>query len=89
MAQDPGLQSLDLCLQNLHLVQQKLEQDKLLYRQQLVECQQQEDLIKNLIKQRDVLRAQYEAFLEQVSSSRCSFLGRGQPFMECPKERMG
>ncbi|XP_039074792.1 LOW QUALITY PROTEIN: dynein heavy chain domain-containing protein 1 [Hyaena hyaena] len=57
---------------NLHLVQQKLEQDKLLYRRQLVECQQQEDLIKNLIKQRDVLRAQYEAFLEQMGKA---FLG--------------
>ena len=58
-------------MQNLHILQQQLQQDKLLYRRQLAECQQQEDLIKNLTKQRDALRAQYEAFLEQVRSCCC------------------
>ncbi|OWK17799.1 hypothetical protein Celaphus_00009130 [Cervus elaphus hippelaphus] len=47
----------------------QLDQIKILYKRQLTECRQQENLIENLTKQRDALKAQYEAFLEQVSSS--------------------
>lgn len=71
LAQDPELQSLDLCLQNISLLQQQLEKGKGLSKQQLAECRQQEKLIENLTKQRDALRAQHEAFLEQVGISCC------------------
>lgn len=61
--------NLGLCSQNLSTFHQQLEQGKLLYKQQLAECRQQENLVENLTKQWDALRAQHEAFLEQVSSS--------------------
>uniref|UniRef100_G1TCQ8 Dynein heavy chain domain-containing protein 1 n=1 Tax=Oryctolagus cuniculus TaxID=9986 RepID=G1TCQ8_RABIT len=57
---------------NVSTFQQQLEQSKLLYKQQLLECRHQENLIENLIKQRDALRAQHEAFLEQMGKA---FLG--------------
>ncbi|KAF3830030.1 hypothetical protein GH733_001455, partial [Mirounga leonina] len=72
LAQDLELQSLDLCLQTVSIHQQQLEKGKLLFRQQLGECQQQENLIGNLTKQRDALQAQHEAFLEQMGKA---FLG--------------
>ncbi|XP_061236540.1 dynein heavy chain domain-containing protein 1 isoform X3 [Bos javanicus] len=50
----------------------QLDQSKILYKRQLTECRQQENLIENLTKQRDALRAQYEAFLEQMGKA---FLG--------------
>lgn len=71
LAQELELHNLDLYLQNLRILQQQLDKGKLLFRQQLAECQQQENLIENLTKQRDALRDQYEAFLEQVGSSCC------------------
>lgn len=61
--------SLGLCSQHLNTLHQQLEQGKLLHKQQLAECRQQENLIKNLTRQWDALRAQHEAFLEQVGSS--------------------
>lgn len=57
---------MDLCSQTLISLSQQLEQNKLQYYQQLVVCQQQENLIENLTNQRDTLRLQYETFLEQV-----------------------
>lgn len=51
------------------MLRQQLEQSKILHKRQLAECRQQETLIKNLAKQWDALRAQHEAFLEQVGSS--------------------
>ncbi|XP_055972341.1 dynein heavy chain domain-containing protein 1 [Sorex fumeus] len=51
------------------LLRQMLDQNKLQHSQQLSVCQQQENLIENLTKQRDALRAQYEAFLEQMSTA--------------------
>ncbi|XP_059786957.1 dynein heavy chain domain-containing protein 1 isoform X6 [Balaenoptera ricei] len=50
----------------------QLDQNKLLHKRQLAECRQQENLIENLSKQRDALRAQHEAFLEQMGKA---FLG--------------
>lgn len=61
--------SLGLCSQKLSTLHQQLEQGKSLYKQQLAECRQQENLIENLTKQWDALRDQHEAFLEQVGSS--------------------
>lgn len=61
--------SLGLCSQNLRTFQQQLEQGKLLYKQRLAECRQQENLTESLTIQSDALRAQHEAFLEQVGSS--------------------
>lgn len=55
-----------LCSQTLISLSQQLEQNKLQYHQQLVVCQQQENLIENLTNQRDTLRLHYETFLEQV-----------------------
>lgn len=52
-------------------LQQQLQKGQLLIKQQLAECQQQENLIETLTKQRDNLRAQHEALLEQVGSSCC------------------
>ncbi|KAM9658950.1 dynein heavy chain domain-containing protein 1 [Trichechus inunguis] len=57
---------------SLSAFQHQLEQDRLLYKQQLAECRQQEKLIENLVKQRDALQAQHEAFLEQMGQA---FLG--------------
>ena len=69
----PGPRSGDaepnLCSQSLGRLNHQLDQSKSLYKRQLTECRQQENLIENLTKQRDALRAQYEAFLEQVRSS--------------------
>lgn len=48
---------------------QQLEQNKLQYHQQLVVCQQQENLIENLTNQRDTLRLHYETFLEQMGTA--------------------
>uniref|UniRef100_A0A671E126 Dynein heavy chain domain-containing protein 1 n=1 Tax=Rhinolophus ferrumequinum TaxID=59479 RepID=A0A671E126_RHIFE len=56
----------------LNICQQQLEQGKLLYQQQLAGCRQQENLAENLTKQSDALRAQHEAFLEQMGKA---FLG--------------
>nr|XP_012641979.1 dynein heavy chain domain-containing protein 1 isoform X4 [Microcebus murinus] len=57
---------------NLSIFQQQLEKIKLQYRWQLTECRHQETLIESLTKQRDILRDQYEAFLEQMDKA---FLG--------------
>ncbi|XP_008579798.1 PREDICTED: dynein heavy chain domain-containing protein 1-like [Galeopterus variegatus] len=57
---------------SLSILQQQLEQSKLLHKQKLAECQHQENLIKNLAKQQDALQAQHEAFLEQMGKA---FLG--------------
>ncbi|XP_054436597.1 dynein heavy chain domain-containing protein 1 [Pteronotus mesoamericanus] len=65
-------QELKDSLLNLSTLHQQLEQGKLLYKQQLAECGQQENLIKNLTKQWDALQAQHEAFLEQMGKA---FLG--------------
>ncbi|KAM8818852.1 LOW QUALITY PROTEIN: dynein heavy chain domain-containing protein 1 [Rhynchonycteris naso] len=65
-------QELKNSLVNLSTLHQQLEQGKLLYKRQLGESQQQEHLIKNLTKQLDALRAQHEAFLEQMGKA---FLG--------------
>nr|KAF6394612.1 dynein heavy chain domain 1 [Molossus molossus] len=65
-------QKLKNSFMNLKTVQQQLEQGKLLHKQQLEECRQQENLIKNLTRQWDALRAQHEAFLEQMGKA---FLG--------------
>ncbi|KAI5211765.1 Dynein Heavy Chain Domain-Containing Protein 1 [Manis pentadactyla] len=65
-------QQLKASLRTLSTLQQQLEQGKLLYKQQLAECRKQENLIEKLTKQRDALRAQYEAFLEQMGKA---FLG--------------
>ena len=61
----------ELCSQSLGRLHHQLDQNKLLHKRQLAECRQQENLIENLTKQRDALRAQHEAFLEQVGSSCC------------------
>lgn len=63
------LQDLGLCSQNVGMYQGQLEQSKILYRQKMVECQHLESLIENLARQHDALKAQQEAFLEQVRSS--------------------
>lgn len=63
------LQDLGLCSQNVGMYQSQLEQSKILYKQKMVECQHQESLIENLVRQHDALKAQQEAFLEQVGSS--------------------
>ncbi|XP_035578888.1 dynein heavy chain domain-containing protein 1 [Zalophus californianus] len=65
-------QLLKVSRKTVSIHQQQLEKGKLLFRQQLGECQQQENLIGNLTKQRDALRAQREAFLEQMGKA---FLG--------------
>lgn len=65
------LQGLDLCSQNVGMYQSQLEESKLLYKQKMAECQHQESLIENLVKQQNALQAQQEAFLEQVGSSCC------------------
>ncbi|XP_040612918.1 dynein heavy chain domain-containing protein 1 [Mesocricetus auratus] len=57
---------------NLGIYQAQLEQSKLLYRQKMAECQHQESLIENLVRQQDALQAQQEAFLEQMGKA---FLG--------------
>ncbi|XP_023557836.1 dynein heavy chain domain-containing protein 1-like [Octodon degus] len=54
---------------NLNLAQQQLEQSKLLYKQQLSECRHQESLTETLVKQRDALQAQHQAFLEQMGKA--------------------
>ncbi|KAM4846327.1 dynein heavy chain domain-containing protein 1 [Thomomys bottae] len=54
------------------MLQHQLDQSKLQYRRQLAECRHQENLIDNLIKQRDALQAHYDAFLEQMGKA---FLG--------------
>lgn len=65
------LQGLDLCSQNVGMYQSQLEQSKLLYKQKTAECQHQESLIENLVRQQNALQAQQEAFLDQVGSSCC------------------
>ncbi|XP_037695568.1 dynein heavy chain domain-containing protein 1 [Choloepus didactylus] len=65
-------QELKVSCKSLSAFQQQIEQDKLLYKQQLAECRQQENLIENLAKQRDALQAQQNAFLEQMGKA---FLG--------------
>ncbi|XP_053518807.1 dynein heavy chain domain-containing protein 1 [Artibeus jamaicensis] len=62
-------QELKDSLMNLSTLHQQLEQGKLLHKQQLAEGGQQENLIKNLTKQWDALRAQHEAFLEQMGKA--------------------
>uniref|UniRef100_A0A8C7A6A2 Dynein heavy chain domain 1 n=1 Tax=Neovison vison TaxID=452646 RepID=A0A8C7A6A2_NEOVI len=57
---------------NVTTLQQQLQKGQLLIKQQLAECQQQENLIETLTKQRDNLRAQHEALLEQMGKA---FLG--------------
>nr|KAF6324397.1 dynein heavy chain domain 1 [Myotis myotis] len=56
----------------LSILRQQLEHSKILHKRQLAECRQQESLIKSLTKQWDALRAQHEAFLEQMGKA---FLG--------------
>lgn len=85
--------SLGLCSQNLNTCQQQLEKGKLLYQQQLADCRQQENLAENLTKQSDALRAQHEAFLEQVGSF-ChlpctAVLGGDSPSQDAQKKRQG
>lgn len=63
------LKDLDLCSQNVGMYQAQLEQCKILYKQKMAECQHLESLIENLTRQHDALKAQHEAFLEQVGSS--------------------
>ncbi|XP_076969933.1 dynein heavy chain domain-containing protein 1 isoform X10 [Tamandua tetradactyla] len=65
-------QELKVSSKSLSTFRQQLEEDKLLYKQQLAECQQQENLIENLAKQRDALQAQQDAFLQQMGQA---FLG--------------
>ncbi|XP_070482220.1 dynein heavy chain domain-containing protein 1 isoform X1 [Equus przewalskii] len=65
-------QQLKASCRTLSTLHQQLDQGKLLYKRQLAECRQQENLIENLIKQQDALRTQHEAFLEQMSKA---FLG--------------
>ncbi|KAM7329095.1 hypothetical protein ACRRTK_010708 [Alexandromys fortis] len=71
-AQGMELQGLDLCSQNVGMYQSQLEESKLLYKQKMAECQHQESLIENLVKQQNALQAQQEAFLEQMGKA---FLG--------------
>ncbi|XP_076795999.1 dynein heavy chain domain-containing protein 1 isoform X2 [Arvicanthis niloticus] len=54
---------------NVGMYQSQLEQSKILYKQKMVECQHQESLIENLVKQHDALKAQQEAFLEQMGKA--------------------
>lgn len=68
-AQGMELQGLDLCSQNIGMYQSQLDQVKQLYKQKMAECQHQESLIENLVRQQCTLQAQQEAFLEQVGSS--------------------
>lgn len=56
---------------------EQLEQSKALYRQQLAECQHQENVIESLVRQRDALRAQQEVFLDQVGASSRLPTGKG------------
>ncbi|XP_075403843.1 LOW QUALITY PROTEIN: dynein heavy chain domain-containing protein 1 [Tenrec ecaudatus] len=65
-------QQLKTSRKSIDSLQGRIEQDRVLYRQQLAECQQQEKLIENLTKQRDALQAQQEVFLEQMGKA---FLG--------------
>ncbi|XP_072825494.1 dynein heavy chain domain-containing protein 1 isoform X3 [Vicugna pacos] len=58
--------------ESLSRLQHQWDQRKFLYGRQLAECQQQENLIEKLTKQRDALRTQHEAFLEQMGKA---FLG--------------
>ncbi|CAH6792870.1 dynein heavy chain domain-containing protein 1 [Phodopus roborovskii] len=57
---------------NVGMYQSQLEQSKLLYKQKMAECQHQESLIENLVRQQDALQTQQEAFLEQMGKA---FLG--------------
>ncbi|ERE80223.1 dynein heavy chain domain-containing protein 1 [Cricetulus griseus] len=57
---------------NVGVYQSQLEQSKLLFKLKMSECQHQESLIENLIRQQDALQAQQEAFLEQMGKA---FLG--------------
>ncbi|XP_057605338.1 dynein heavy chain domain-containing protein 1 [Hippopotamus amphibius kiboko] len=57
---------------SLSRLHHQLEENKLLHKRQVAECRQQENLIENLTKQRDALRAQHEAFLDQMGKA---FLG--------------
>ncbi|XP_031243612.1 dynein heavy chain domain-containing protein 1 isoform X2 [Mastomys coucha] len=54
---------------NVGMYQSQLEQSKILYKQKMVECQHQESLIENLIRQHDALKAQQEVFLEQMGKA--------------------
>ncbi|KAM6158477.1 LOW QUALITY PROTEIN: dynein heavy chain domain-containing protein 1 [Rhynchocyon petersi] len=65
-------QQLKVSRKSLAALQQQLEQDRVLYKQQRAECQQQEKLVENLAEQRDALQAQHEVFLEQMGKA---FLG--------------
>lgn len=51
------------------MYQAQLRQTRIQYKQKMEECQQQESLIENLVRQQDALQAQQEALLEQVGSS--------------------
>ncbi|KAG8522790.1 Dynein heavy chain domain-containing protein 1, partial [Galemys pyrenaicus] len=57
---------------SLSTLHHQLDQERLQYQQLLVESRQQENLIENLTKHRDALRAQHAAFLEQMGTA---FLG--------------
>ncbi|CAO2582639.1 Dynein heavy chain domain-containing protein 1 [Lemmus lemmus] len=57
---------------NVGMYQSQLGQSKRLYKQKMAECQHQECLIENLVRQQDALQAQQEAFLEQMGKA---FLG--------------
>eukprot|EP00072_Mus_musculus_P038285 XP_006508453.1 PREDICTED: dynein heavy chain domain-containing protein 1 isoform X6 [Mus musculus] len=51
------------------ICQGQLEQSKIMYRQKMIECQHQESLIENLVRQHDALKAQQEVFLEQMGKA--------------------
>ncbi|XP_055453428.1 dynein heavy chain domain-containing protein 1 [Psammomys obesus] len=57
---------------NVAMYQTQLRQTRIVYKQKMEECQQQESLIENLVRQQDALQAQQEAFLELMSKA---FLG--------------
>uniref|UniRef100_A0A8C8VX39 Dynein heavy chain domain-containing protein 1 n=1 Tax=Peromyscus maniculatus bairdii TaxID=230844 RepID=A0A8C8VX39_PERMB len=57
---------------NIGMYQSQLDQVKQLYKQKMTECQHQESLIENLVRQQCTLQAQQEAFLEQMGKA---FLG--------------
>ncbi|EDM18014.1 rCG39998 [Rattus norvegicus] len=60
--------SVPLCF-NVGMYQGQLEQCKILYKQKMAECQHLESLIENLTRQHDALKAQQEAFLEQMGKA--------------------
>uniref|UniRef100_H0XJH8 Dynein heavy chain domain-containing protein 1 n=1 Tax=Otolemur garnettii TaxID=30611 RepID=H0XJH8_OTOGA len=62
-------QKLVNALKNLSTYQQQLEESRLQYKRQLSDCRHQENLIENLVRQRDALKDQHEAFLEQMGKA--------------------